>query len=307
MSLPLLISGSLLAIVIGGGNYSTALITELIILICLFYAVYKKNRKDIVAMAIITLCMTISFVISVKAPGNAVRQENFNSPNAIVAIIMSILYAGLKILKIIPTPVSFLILMLSPILYNIAKKSNLSFKFPLAVHIFTFLLFASYDTPPWYAMGDPGATRLLNGFHYLLILLLIFNLFYLLGWIVKNGSDKNIIVKIIADKRNAVIWTLCLLLLSGVMYAVKPIKLHTTAICESAVNSLVKNEAQMYYSEYLERMETVNKDDKKIIFKEYSVKPKLLFVGDATEDPKHWINSPMAEWYDKESIVVLPR
>lgn len=63
---------ALLAVLIGGGNYSTALTTSFIAsVLCAAWLFFKKPGRF--RLAVILLILLVSFAISVLAPGNAVR------------------------------------------------------------------------------------------------------------------------------------------------------------------------------------------------------------------------------------------
>lgn len=298
----LVIIGAFLSAFIGGGNFVTALISELLLLLALIYSIRGKNRGKIVVIAIWLVCLTAVFLLSVKAPGNAVRQAEFtHTPNPVRAIVMSILFSSRMIFMSPTTPVPYLILALAPVLYKIAEKSSLSFRYPLLVFAFSFLLFSAQDVPPWYAMNYCGDPRLVNIIYYSMIFLLMFDLFYLLGYITKR--TKFDMGKYIS-KRNTAIFCSVLIIFAAAIHILNSASVSTD---EYAVKSLISGEAERYHEEYEERLNVIANSGDSVVLKEYSVKPHILFCGDAGEDPKHWVNIDMADWYNKEEIIVLPR
>ena len=87
----------ILSIMIGGSNYVTALLSSIIYLLIIIYNIIKK-RKIWVVPVIPFLLLLVSFLISISAPGNDVRQStNPVHPGAFQAIIMSFYYALKKI------------------------------------------------------------------------------------------------------------------------------------------------------------------------------------------------------------------
>ena len=63
----------ILAFIIGGGNYTTALFTPIVLGGITVYAIYKHDKFSI-PYALTTLVAFISLIVSMIAPGNAIRQ-----------------------------------------------------------------------------------------------------------------------------------------------------------------------------------------------------------------------------------------
>lgn len=80
---------ALLAVLIGGGNYSTALTTSFIAsVLCAAWLFFKKPGRF--RLAVILLILLVSFAISVLAPGNAVRAAREASISPVLAILLSL-------------------------------------------------------------------------------------------------------------------------------------------------------------------------------------------------------------------------
>lgn len=81
-----------MAIVIGGGNYTTALATAVLTAVALIALIYKKSPAKIYC-GIILLFLLIAFAVNVLAPGNQIRQEMVTSMSPVKAVISSLFYA----------------------------------------------------------------------------------------------------------------------------------------------------------------------------------------------------------------------
>ena len=124
------ILGMPLAFFIGGGNYATALVTAVILVVMIAWFIYKKNPR-IIPVILLTIAMLTGFAISMLAPGNAIRQESVGEgPGVIKALLYSFAYGGYNIASSTTFPVAVLWVMLLPIFYRIASSSKLQFKYP---------------------------------------------------------------------------------------------------------------------------------------------------------------------------------
>ena len=81
----------ILAFIIGGGNYATALFTPIVLGVITVYAIYKHDKFSI-SYALTTLVAFISLIVSMIAPGNAIRQAGVEGgPSVIRAFVYSFL------------------------------------------------------------------------------------------------------------------------------------------------------------------------------------------------------------------------
>lgn len=83
-----------LAILVGGGNYSTALCTSVAVVL-LGILLWRKHHPMHKWIAIICMCLVAAFIVSVAAPGNAVRAASIEqSYSPVIAIVQSLLQAA---------------------------------------------------------------------------------------------------------------------------------------------------------------------------------------------------------------------
>ena len=197
----------LLAVVVGGGNFSTGLITTVLLGIGIII-VFKTNIKIIPYYSIVFAALLTGFIISVIAPGNSVRAAEVTGESPIMAIIHSVFYAFTFIASWtgLCQIAGFILIALFAMI--LTKRTNYKYKYPFLVLIITFLVFATQLTPSLYAMSSVGSGRQVNIYYYSYYFLVSFNIFYFCGWI---NSRK--IVKIrIQNIRKSYILCSCLIM-----------------------------------------------------------------------------------------------
>lgn len=282
----------LLSIIIGGGNYTTALTTTVIFLLSIIILVRNNTKNKILYISAFTLLL-ISFIISMAAPGNSVRAAETTSMSAIKSIIMSIFYSLNFIGQWTKLPQVVLFIFLIPILSKIARKTKFSFRYPFIVVVISFLCFATQITPPLYAMSSVGSGRQVDIYYYSYYLLVIFDIFYLSGWISKSKllsfdykalNNKNII---------SFILVLLVLFSAGCLeYGVKKMTSIETSL------SIVNGSLLEYDKEYKESIENIKLGKNSV--KDIEHAPEFFGKLGISEEPDYWINRQLATYYNVE-------
>ena len=302
-----LFSLSILSVIIAGSNYVTALTTAILYTCVLFFALIQKKYACV--SLIFPFCVfAMGFIVNILAPGNSVRQAYFqNRPSALSSIYLSF-RAAVKYAQNWLTPsLVFLLIFLVPLLYKIAVKTNYSYPYPALILSGSFCLFASMFCPSIYAGGSTGPGRLLNIIYYAYAILLIFNLFYVLGWCKRTAEKNGIFIK--TEKQegklerpvssSAFLLVIFILFLSGSKLA----ESHYTS--SNALRVLFRGEASAYYSTAKERVALLNDDSQQdVVLPSYSVKPWILYFDDITADPANGKNIDMSSYYQKSSVVL---
>lgn len=305
--------GLLLAAILGGANFVTALVSCILLVALIGYLAIRKNPKAFAVAAILAVFL-IGFAISIAAPGNAVRQECYpHTPNAISAILQSFYYSVCYLFEWTTVPLIVVLLILSPFISRAAAQSSWSFRYPGLFVLASFCVFTAQFTPPLYGMNSIGSdgARLLNIIYYSYFWFLIADVFYVSGYLVKKyGYNPNRVIRGM-EKRKAFAMLCVVLLFVAVMPMLDNV-LETRqwkgdgCAASSAVYSLVSGEAEQYDKENDDRYRILTDETVRIAeFKPFSVHPKLLFYGDLTQDPDWmWSNRPMREYFNKESVTV---
>ena len=296
---------SILAFLISGGNYVPAfeaLIVEFIFIVVL---ITIRNRKSMVGVGISFLFGLFGFFLSATSPGVAVRQSENQGMNPVRAIIEAIVQ-GTEIISGYWNGIAlFFVLISLPLLYSLAKtvKDNTKMKFsnPAIVTLIGHMLLCAMLTPPLYAMGSVGEGRLLNMVYLSSIIILFFDVFYVIGYIlvridetgasvdfgnIFSGAKNNIILKVITCVATAVILVCCLL----------------QSWAFTATVSICSGEAQAYEGEMYFRHNLLMEADEEVVLPVIRTKPEMLYHGDIADGPDTWPNTDLEKYYGVDRV-----
>ncbi len=292
-------SSVFLCLIVGGSNYVTALFTSIAGGMLLAILVWKNNRKGI-ALLFPYLVLLGAFLLSIRAPGNAVRQGLYTDhPGALDAVLLSFRSAAKNMFEWADLRYASCMIFLIPILWTGAGESKFSFPLPGAVSAVSFCLFSSLFTPHLYALGSDGPERLLNILYFSFLLLSILNLFWWFGWIVKKKRPRGMNRGISLGMFSVFSACAALCLVSSVLF------FHGTLTSVAAFSELRSGEAKKYYSQAEERQRILeNPDILDCEFEPFASQPYILYFTDMTENPESYENQDTATFYEKQSIVV---
>lgn len=301
----------LLALILGGGNYITALLSMLLLTLGGAAAlIQRKGRGWLWLLCLV--CVGAGLLISFFSPGNAIRSESYPAtPGPVDTVFQSIYFGVHELVELSTLPVLACLLPLTLCLAPLAKKLPFSYPLPLLVSLFSFGLYCAQFAPPVYGMGAMGELRLQNVYFFTLLWWWLFNLFYWSGWLQKKGFSFEAARNFFQPKgRAALLGASCLLLFLSPI-AGEGINLDywegkEVAVVD-AVISLRRGRPQQWALEYDQRVEVLHDSSvKRVEFLPFTTPPYLLYYGDLTRDPNYqWSNAPMARYYGKESVVVL--
>ncbi len=305
--MPLLLAGS---VFLGGGNYPTALLT-LEILACMGVWVFLKNRKNFIPFLVNAVFLLAGFVISMIAPGNAVRQQaNVKTP-VIESIYKSFKAGGQYIVSWTTFSSILLFLLLMPFLWKAIRRCTYKFKYPLLFSFFSMGLFCSQFTPTIYAQSFAGPRRLLNIIYYSYYLLMAVNITYWLGW-AKRKLDtqlqgKNEITAYALFSGIFKKYLIPYMTVIALLYFFSLKNYGTDKLSSfSAFFSLRDGAAEKYYQEHLDRQKILMDDSELCLgIPEFTVKPWVLYFDDIEADASNWKNTATAKYYGKESIWLI--
>ena len=108
---------------VGGGNYCTALVFPILSLLFTGFCALKRRPRPVITVnCLIVLFSLAGFLISILAPGNAVRQAGFDKLSPVGAIAMSFSYAAQTLLATLDAKlVGALVLCVPVFLYSVRK------------------------------------------------------------------------------------------------------------------------------------------------------------------------------------------
>ena len=294
------------ALCVGGGNYVTGLITAILFVFALIIIIFKRKKKCLKSVLIPSIFFLIAFCINVCAPGNAVRQGEVGyRPGVIKSILLSFYYCVEYITETwFNWTYIILILVLLPFIWEVVKtvENKFNYRFPLLVPIGSFCLLSAMFTPSLYAMGKAGGGRIFNIIFLDYLFLIIFNLFYMLGWIYRH-SQRGRKRESCIESKNIKIYLLALLgmtiFIGGLYTKAEPDYFTTT----SAVKSLISGEAAAYGEETRARTNKLqNYHYTSVQLELFKTKPYLLYYSDIGIDADDWKNNSMERYYQIEKI-----
>ncbi len=298
------ISLAVLSILIGGGTFSMCLVIFLVNAVLIFIAYIKKyNGRHLIVFS--TVILFIGFLFNVLAPGNSLRQEVFhNQPGALKSIYLSIL-AGLNfIVRWSNLGVILAILLISPILYRLAKNTSFNFKCPLIAICFTFGVFSSIFCPPIFAMNHTGPGRLINIAYFVYILMLMFWVYYLCGY-AQNHIEKFDVVANVAKKLlkkySALLCAFCIVFYGAIF----TVGIYFENAPYQAAKIVLNGQAQAFYNELIQRVDVYeNPDIKDVVVPALETTPFPIFHNDLSDDFMYFANINIATYYGKDSVRV---
>lgn len=300
-AIPTVIAAAL-AFVIGGGNYTTALLcAEIEILFIIFFDV-KRNKRT-VFFVLVAAAGIAALIISVVAPGNSVRADMVDGLSPVKAIALSILYAARFVGLWTRLPQIVILMIAFPILYVAADKSDFDFRWPAGVAVAAFLLFASQLTPPLYAMSTYGSGRQVDIYYYSYYLFALGIEYYIAGWIAGNTKAINAEEIIGICKKYPLYLFLTLAILWGVGCCSFGIRSMTTVDTTLAYTGGVLSEYKKQYNEMIETIEKAEPSDI-VEVKREAVRPDFFLQNGISEDADNWINQGMAGYFGVRGIVL---
>ena len=307
----------ILAVLVGGGNYITALqgcIWLVLLDIVMLYNdthvkkdSYGKILKKNASVIIPTLTIIIAFLASVLAPGNQVRMGMSKGMEPAEAVLESFRYTlTMPLEDWLHWPVWILLAMSVPFMWNIIKTQSFTFPCPGIVILLGYCLTAAGFTPSLYAQGMVQAGRLQDTVYYILILMLYVSVFYVTGWLYHKKKKQQRQKNSVQEKQElSVLAKECILVLF-LVWGVGSV-FHMTYSTElyvgtDAAYAIVSGQAESYRQENEKRVELLESTEENVILPKFTNAPELLQFEDISPNPGEWLNTAMAEYYGKESV-----
>lgn len=174
----------IVGIILGGGNYVTALLTLELSFLVVFICWREKGSRAF-RLVLPVIVNSIGFFISAIAPGNQIRQQYFleTKLDAGRAILYSFMYGINYINKWINIWVILGIALLVPFIWKAVKNLSFKWRYPGIIVILSFCIFSSSFTPTLFAQGMEGAGRVQDIQYVYFITMLLIDIFYIEGWI----------------------------------------------------------------------------------------------------------------------------
>lgn len=297
----LILAEMLGALLAGGSNFVTALQGVLVLCGTMVLA-FLADRKKVLRYLPVLAVYGFAFFKNVSAPGNGVRAQFYvgwgYSPAE--AVLRSFLEAFRYLGEFSGWITVVAIILIIPIAWQIAGKTDFSFRLPGLILLFSFCLYATGFTPSLYSLGHAGLSRTLNAVKITYQILLVLNVVYWTGWVRRLLEGRG---RVFAG-RGCPWWFFVLVGMSVVFVVKHSSNQYGWYSSWGAYHYIHSGEAYNFHCEYLERLEVLKSDEKNIVFEPYLYKPWMLCIGDLSEDPGAEENRAMADWYGKESLAV---
>ena len=287
----LFVASILLAAFVGGGNYTTCLLTAIVLFLAVLVQ-FKNKFESRRLIAIIFIVFMISFVISMVAPGNSVRAALCDGMSPIKAIFLSVFYAFVKIGEWTDLQQVAVFLFLTPFIFNIAKKSNFSFKYPFIVIVIAFGCFAAQMTPSLYALSSLGSGRQINIYYYAYYFLMLFIIFYLCGWLSRKNA-----VQISLEKISTPINSICGILVILVLFGAGCFEYsyHNMTSVDTTL-AIINGTVYEYDAEYEEILEEIQAGTTYV--NDIETSPDFFGQLGITAEDDYWVNRQIAEYFN---------
>lgn len=189
------VGACLLAAFVAGGNFVTAVVIFLVLAVVLAVQIRDKRACSFEVLIVFSV-LVLGLVISFIAPGNEVRQET-QFPEDSAGVWGTIWGSSLAAFQYIHEWSSGLALLMvaacAPVaLICTARACERGFKFryPAAVAVASIAAFAISFTPTYWAEGDCGPGRVQNCRMFIYFILLLVNLFWVIGWLEGRRQAK---------------------------------------------------------------------------------------------------------------------
>lgn len=296
---------------VGGGNLVTGLQAE-ILLTCLLLYTFIMKRKRILYALFPFLTFTAGFLCNLLAPGNTAKTDTLAAVSdmtvgysAIPAVCLSFYYAVVLIIGWTNVLVILVWFALLPVFRKIGQKSEAGFAHPILVTIGAFCLISAMFTPTLFALGTAGLARVDNIIQMVYYLSLFSVTVYWFGWSSHryNGEQKHSTgtpFEGFLDSTGNIMTVICMLLVLTVWVLTADKNTYTGI---SALRSLVKGEAEIYYAEAMERHDLyVDETVTDVVVEPFSAKPALFDFEDLSEDGGYWLNLAVSSYFHKNSV-----
>lgn len=300
----------LLVLVTAGGNFVSGLGMGALLSAVILVLRMERGRWPRFLVAVL-LVYGAAFAVSVLAPGNSFRQVTVVSKPGVAAAFLIAVGKSLAFFSETTGVLQSLLLATAvPVVARVAVRSRYRFSHPWVFLLVTWAVYASFFFAHSYAMGTRGPDRVQNVYSYVRLWLILADVFYLSGALLRRASSGGPLSTAIMGLVGAVRWkyagafrlapvfTVLLLVLS---VTVKPTATNRTC------SLLLKGTAQRYDREMKARERALTASVRpSLVLRPLTVRMPSDAFSDIAPYPGYWINQGMARYYGKERVTALP-
>ncbi len=290
------VPGTLLAALVAGSNFVTALQMLLVLLSIAGLGCLLRRRQTFLMLPVLA-AYAVGFYMNVSAPGNDKRADNYVGwgMSPVKSVLYSFAEGGKHLWEFTGWMTLVMLALMVPLILHMVKRSDFPFRYPGLISLWSVCLYATGFTPSLYSLGHAGLSRALNAVKLTWQMLLILNVVYWCGWLCRRGVK-------LPDR----MWRWWFYPLAAaaafVVFVTEPNQAGSFS-SYGAYYYIHTGEAYNFYQEYLERVELLNKDGETVVLRPYHWRPWFLCMGDLSENPQHESNRAMAAYYGKKEII----
>lgn len=290
----------ILVLLFSGTSYLCFVTCLMLTTVSTVYCIYKKI-KTYRFIILLQGIYTVGIIITILAPGNAVRMNGVSAlsfPHAIIkALVMSVYYFGEWSNLVFIAALIFI----SIVFYNIAKHLKYQFKNPLLVFVICYLIYAGRMSVQYYAIGSIGAWRQLNEYYLGFLICISLSVLYFVGWLSKRPCTNDLLIK--NNKSISVVFVL-IIAFAFVAGTINYGYDHNVSSASTTI-SLVKGETQQYNKEMKDRIKLFEESkSESVVVKPLSVYPSFFVPEPLSTEQDYWTNSSTAKYYEVDSIAL---
>ncbi len=292
---------------LGGGNYLAGLL-QVLTLGGYFAAAVITRKKNKLILGAYTISAAGGLLLSVMAPGNFTHMSH-DGIRADISVAEAVLIAFrdgfYNIYVWTHVQQVLLFLMLLPFVWTLAKGSGCKFRFPLLATILSGGLFLAEYMPTSYAYGGYEPGRIINLYYWNYYWLILFNLFYWVGWIDRKLRKRcGVQMEKLAKGQN--IWQMVYVSAAAVLF-----------LASMGIRGVRETNLGWVYAELLTgkyRMVDEAMAERIAYFEQHQgedvtvegipYKSVITYFGDLFPDTDHLVNRTMAEYYGVKSITL---
>ena len=292
---------------VGGGNYVSALMLVLVHgSITLIAYVQKKNCKWVLSGWLVFLLTAL--MISILAPGNTNHMnKSFEHDVTVVEAIFIAIRDGLIDIKDWTNiSVVTMYVLLLPFVWKLARGCALKFRFPLLATILSGGLYLAGYAPVSYSFGGYPPGRMINLYYWNYYWLLLFNVFYWIGWLHQKwstGAAKERALRLVTSQNR---WQAAYVCLAGCLFAgaIMYMGIENTNLyyLYKESNMGMYKATDEFFAERVAFFEEHQGED--VIVEELPYRSEITYFGDLYTDVNHVVNTTMAEYYGVKSISI---
>lgn len=291
---------------VGGGNFPTTLML-LLIAGGLTAAAYFGRKPAAGILTCNTIAVLAALLISVLAPGNSNHMNNdFQADISAVQAIWISIRDGLKYIRDWTNiSVIMLFVFLLPFIWQIVRSCGCKFRLPVLATILSGGLYLSEYAPVSYAFGGYAPGRMINLYYINFFWLLLFNVFYWLGWIDRRLSRKNQdgLMRMEQTRKK---WQPYYVCAAGVLFLAATAKIGITNTNLYWVYSELYHgyyaEVDDFLAERVAYFEAHQGED--VTVEGIPYQSVITYFGDLFPETEHLVNQTMAEYYGVNSITL---